>query len=380
MIRGFLGAALAAALASGGLAAAPSAQAADLGVYKGAGPTGASGVPKFESWVGRKVPRALDFFSMYTWTDLLSTAIWSAKAWSPANGKTWKMTFAIPMLPNDGVSTLAKGATGQYNATFGQIADALIRNGHADAILRIGWEFNGGWYPWYAGKCTSCYAQYFQQIVTTMRARPGAAFKFDWNPALGYLGFPAEKAYPGDDYVDVIGMDTYNEYWGTDYKTVTPETRWANLMNQDHGLAWHKRFAVAHNKPMSFPEWGTGIRPDGHGGGDDPYFIQQMYSWIVGANVLYHNYWDYPASDYNGQLSNNSKPNAGAMFQQLFGPGNTTTSSTTTTTTTTTTTPTTPPAPSTTPGASTTPTTTVTTPTTAPTPTTQPGGRRRKNG
>ena len=318
-MRGFLGAALAAALAIGGMAAAPSARAADLGVYKGAGPTGATGVPKFESWLGRKVPRALDFFSMYTWTDLLSTAIWSAKAWSPANGKTWKMTFAIPMLPNDGVSTLAKGATGQYNATFGQIADALIRNGHADAILRIGWEFNGGWYPWYAGKCTSCYAQYFQQIVTTMRARPGAAFKFDWNPALGYLGFPAEKAYPGDAYVDIIGQDVYCNWWRDADKD--PKTRWSTMMNQPYGLLWHKKFAAAHGKPMSFPEWATGTRPDGHGCGDDPYFIEQMYAWISSNDVAYHNYWNYPAPDYNGQLSKGRYPNAGAAFLKLFGRG-----------------------------------------------------------
>jgi hypothetical protein len=71
---------------------------------------------------------------------------------------------------------------------------------------------------------------------------------------------------------------------------------------------------------MSFPEWGTGTRPDGHGGGDDPYFIQQMASWIASANVLYHDYWDYPASDYNAKLSDNHQPNAGAMFRQLFGP------------------------------------------------------------
>jgi hypothetical protein len=320
MMRSLLGAALAAAIGLGGLAAAPSAGAADLGVYKGAGPNGTAGVPLFENWLGRKIPRALDFFSMYTWTDLLSTAIWSAKAWSPANGQPWKMTFAVPMLPNDKVSTLAKGATGQYNATFAQIADALIRNGHADAILRIGWEFNGGWFPWTATKCTSCYIGYFRQIVTTMRARPGAAFKFDWNPALGYLQFPSDKAYPGDAYVDIIGMDVYNEYWGSDYKTITPQARWASLMNQDHGLAWHKSFATAHKKPMSFPEWATGTRPDGHGGGDDPYFIQQMYYWIASSNVRYDDYWDYPASDYNGQLSNNSKPKAGAMFRKMFGP------------------------------------------------------------
>jgi hypothetical protein len=101
ILRGFLAGALAATMGLG-IVKAPAAGAAGLGAYKGPGPTGASKMPTFESWLGRKMPRALDFFSLYTWSDLLSTSIYAAKAWSPANGKYWKMTFSIPMLPNNG--------------------------------------------------------------------------------------------------------------------------------------------------------------------------------------------------------------------------------------------------------------------------------------
>lgn len=99
----------------------------------------------------------------------------------------------------------------------------------------------------------------------------------------------------------------------------TPEQVWNWLLNQPYGLKWQRDFALAHGKSISFPEWGTGTRPDGHGGGDDPYFLSHMADWIAANPVAYHIYWDYPAPDYNGRLSDGSQPAAGAVFLQKFG-------------------------------------------------------------
>ncbi len=296
-----------------GLLAIAPAQASlyDLGVYKGGGDYQL--VPNFETWMGAQVPRALDFYSSSTWTDLQDNA-WLLNSWK---GKRWAMTFSIAMLPGDGTGTLAAGAAGSYNAYWTKIAQNLVNAGFGSATLRIGWEFNGGWYKWAASGSPANYATYFQKIVTTMRAVSGANFRFDWCSALGYQQFPAEQAYPGDAYVDVIGTDAYNQSWITNY--TDPIARWQDLYSGNHGILYWIQFARTHNKPISFPEWGTGTRPDGHGGGDDPYFVQQMYNVISTNNVAYHDYWDYPASDYNGQLSNNQYPNAGAMFLQTFG-------------------------------------------------------------
>jgi hypothetical protein len=305
------------ALAAGGLAAGP-AGAAELGTYKGNGLPGRDAMPRFESWLGREIPHALDFFANTTWSDIVSEGAWVTQSW---RGQRWSMTFSIPMLPNDWTISLADGQNGQFNGYFRLIARDLVAKGFGSAIIRLGWEFNGGWYRWAAAQCPSCYAGYWQQIVTTMRAVPGASFRFDWTMALGHQQVPAEKAYPGDDYVDIIGVDVYNDCW--DRSLWTPTKRWANLVNQDHGLQWHADFAAAHHKPISFPEWGTGVRPGypGVGGGDDPYFIEQMHNWIQSHNVAYHDYWDYQAGDYRTQLSNNQYPNAGAAFRRLFGPG-----------------------------------------------------------
>ena len=43
-----------------------------------------------------------------------------------------------------------------------------------------------------------------------------------------------------------------------------------------------------------------------------------MFNWLTTHQVAYHNYWDYPATDFNGQLSNDQYPNSGALFKNLF--------------------------------------------------------------
>jgi hypothetical protein len=315
--RGRLSKALLLSAASLALLSAPGANATlfDLGVYKGGGDYQL--VPNFENWMGAEVPRALDFYSDSSWADLTNNA-WLLNSWK---GQRWAMTFSIAMLPGDGSSTLAAGATGAYNSNWTTIAQNLVNAGFGSATLRIGWEFNGGWYPWAAEVSPSNYAAYWQKIVTTMRAVSGAHFRFDWCVAQGYQQFPAEQAYPGDSYVDVVGIDAYNESWISNY--TDPVARWQDVYNGltsgNHGILFWIQFARTHNKPLSFPEWATGTRPDGHGGGDDPYYIQQMYNVISTNNVAYHDYWDYPASDFNGQLSNNQYPNAGTTFKQTFG-------------------------------------------------------------
>src|SRR6202012_5904186 len=93
----------------------------------------------------------------------------------------------------------------------------------------------------------------------------------------------------------------------------------------NNGLAWFKNLAVAHGKPLTIPEWGT-WNTSSNGGGEDPYFNQQMYNYIQDPanNVAWHIYFDVSASDGNHQISlapsepPTAFPNAAALFMQLF--------------------------------------------------------------
>lgn len=289
-------------------AAAPSQ--ARVGVYKGAGCDGVKGTEAFRQWFGRPPMQTLEFIS---WEVLSAGTTWGVTCWKNAGQKT--VVYSLPMLPDTG-ATLADGAAGKFDELFRNYATKLVAAGYGDTVIRIGWEFNGVWFPWAAEKDPQSYIAYWRRIVKTMRAVPGAAFRFDWCMAGGWTNFLPEEAYPGDAYVDIIGMDFYNV--SIDPRAVTPEQRWDSRMNTRRGLKWHRDFATQHGKPISFPEWGTGLKPDGTGGGDDSYFIEQMAAWMLASNMAYHNYWDHTGG-VNAKLSDNHQPKAGAAFLKAFG-------------------------------------------------------------
>jgi hypothetical protein len=272
-------------------------------------------VKGYGDWLGRPQDRGLDFLSNETWEIIENASGRGTWCWLPTG---LPMTLSVPMLPADGgKSTLAEGATGAYNQHFKVVAENFVKNGQANAIVRLGWEFNFGWYPWAASPDPKSWVLLWRQIVTTMRSVPGQNFKFDWCPGMGQGALDSARVYPGDDYVDIIGMDVYNQIW-VDPRP-TNAWLWTFYTQQWFGMNWQRDLGLAHGKPLSYPEWGTGTRPDGHGLGDDPVFVQSMVDWIASNNVAYFNYWDYDAPDYNAKLSNGNYPLSGAVFKKAYG-------------------------------------------------------------
>lgn len=287
---------------------------AQLATYLGAGCTGRDRLPQFEQWLGRKPDLLVDFLAASSWPDMLSTAQWAGGCWRDWGGR---VVISVPMLPRDGTSTLAAGARGDFDGHIRTLATSLAERGHGHAVIRPGWEFNATWFPWSAVPDPQAFVAYWRRLVSVMRSVPGTQFRFDWCPVLGLGVASPEAAYPGDDVVDFIGADVYNVDWfppGT-----TAAQRWLALRDAPFGLQWHRQFAAARRKPMSYPEWGTGTRPDGHGGGDDAVFMQGMVAWIRSNAVAYHGYWDYPAPDFNARLSDGSQPAAAAVYLAAYG-------------------------------------------------------------
>ncbi|MCR5868797.1 glycoside hydrolase family 26 protein [Aquincola sp. J276] len=293
--------------------AAVSVQAhALIGTYQGSGCTGRDRLVQHESWLGRPVDLVLDGPAQDSWKSLVATTGWLARCWAPTGRQ---LVISLPMLPADG-STLSGGAQGDYDDHFRQVAQILRDQGQSGAIIRIGFEFNARWFRWNSLKEPQVWVAYWRRIVATMREVPDTRFRFDWSPIVGAGAASPEPAYPGDDVVDLIGADVYNGNWNPE---LTPQQRWELLRDAPFGLKWHERFAAAHGKPMSFPEWGTGTRPDGHGGGDDPLFMSRMVEWIAAHPVAYHIYWDYRARDYDGKLSDGRQPQSEAVFLKAYG-------------------------------------------------------------
>jgi hypothetical protein len=302
------------ALAAALLAAAGKAGATEIGAYRGPGCDGRKAMGEFEALIGRKVERTVDALNAESWHEMRRSIPWIVKCWA---GSGIELTLSVPMLPRDGSGTLREGAEGAYDTVFLTTAHALVRNGLEDAVIRIGWEFNGEWMPWAASKDPESFKRYFRRIVEKMRSVHGQKFQFEWCPNHGRHAMDPTEAYPGDDVVDIIGMDIYAETW--DASTRDPHARFQYFLDQPFGLKWHRDFARERGKPLSYPEWGVGDKTGGGGVGDDPVFIAGMADWFAEVKPLYQSYWDVRAHDYNARMSDFQFPKASAMFQRRFG-------------------------------------------------------------
>ena len=282
-----------------------------LGVY--AGEANPFGVATFGLQTGTMPTYATDYLNKGGgWAAMDGAA--NVTAWSPTR---YRLVLGVPILP--GVGTLAQGATGAYNQYFTTLGENLVADKEANAILRLGWEFNGNWFTWSVATWADAanFVAFWRQIVTTMRAVPGEKFKFLWNPnAPSPTTYTPAQAYPGNAYVDYVGTDVYDNYWGTPF---TPSAAWIHQLDQQWGLDWLSAFAVEHNKPIAIPEWSDEYRTDGHGLGDDPTFVDNMADWFVTNDVAFANVWSYDtSSSYRNNLLDGTFPNALAKFRTDF--------------------------------------------------------------
>jgi len=263
-----------------------SASSPTLGLYSGSATVSATN--SFSTWLGSPVTYATDYVDYTkTWMDV-STPSWLINAWSPwvAAAPNRRLVIGVPLLINSAAGQLSAGAAGSFDGYFRTLAQNLVSNHLGSSVLRLGYEMNHTGNPWYAGSDPASFNSYFARTVTVMRSVPGAAFTFDWNPLAGIEGGSSlttfDSFYPGDAYVDVIGLDNYDIKWGD--STSTPAQRWSWMLSRPLGLNDHAAFAAAHNKPMSFPEWGLyAAGTSMGGGGDNPYYIAQMASWSQGS-------------------------------------------------------------------------------------------------
>ncbi len=261
-----------------------------------------SNVEAFEQWLGRSGLLALDYMRGDGWSNFIGTAKWLPGFWWQ-NNHNRNLVWSV-QLTMAGTS-LAQITSGLEDDAFRYVA-AQIARAQPNAIIRIGWEANGDWFPWSAanGKQTD-YINAFRHVAAIFKAAsPG--FRIDWCVNFGPTNVPADQIYPGDDVVDIIGMDIYDT---NPMSKTDPAAAWQNYLNSPYGLNWHKQFAAAHGKPMSYPEWGVGKE------GDNPAFVTGMANWIKDNNVLYSDYWNTNAS-YPGMLSNGQYPQSAAAFRR----------------------------------------------------------------
>ncbi len=304
---------------------------AKLGVY--AGPTNIAGVNSVGTLLGHQIPYAMDFLNGTSWATITANT-YPLQNWLNSG---YSMIWGVDILPgtyspdsnisnvNGSAYGLSQGAAGNFNGYFKTVAQNMVSDGYGNSIIRLGWEFNGGWFPWAANGSAANFVLYWQNIVNSMRSVTGQHFLFEWNPTLGDQGVgDLATYYPGNNYVDIIGEDVYDVNWNN-YPGCTGE--WQVMLNETYGLNWFASFAAQQGKQMAFPEWGLGFgtaavncgtltNTGGQtGGGDDAYFVQQMVNYINTHNFIEATVWD----EGSGAIPNTSQyPNATAAFVSGF--------------------------------------------------------------
>jgi hypothetical protein len=244
-----------------------------------------------------------------------------AQAWT---GTAYTLSLGVPIIPTDPAGrpqgTLASGAAGAYDAHFTTLAETLVAAGESNAYLRLGWEFDGGWNAWKATTPSSerNFAAYFRHIVAAMSTVPGAHFRFVWNPdadAFNSTGYNVALAYPGNAYVNDIGIDIYDQSW---VAPLTPADAWTETTLPS--LTAAEAFANRRDKPVAVTEWGTAIRSDGHGLGDDPLYVTDMIAWIrdPAHHVAFELYFDYEGRGTDSTITGGRFPRSLAAFKLAF--------------------------------------------------------------
>ncbi len=298
-------------------------QAVKFGVFRGGSP---EEVDKFAKWSGHDVQYAMDYSTRTTW-DEIAHPQYMLDIWKNTN---YRMVYGTAMLPTgDKTATMAAGARGAYDQYFTSLANDLVAAGQGDAIIRLGWEFNvpeSRWHPTSSDR----FIRYWQHIVKAMRSAPGAEnLQFDWNVSVGGPNFDPRLYYPGSDYVDYVGVDIYDISWAENSypfpatcdatcKQHAREAAWNDKVNGRYGLSTWAGFARAVGRPMSLPEWGLWERPDGHGGGDNAYFVQQMTNFIADPQnkVAYQAYFEFDVGE-GGRHELAGMPEAGAAYRKV---------------------------------------------------------------
>jgi hypothetical protein len=235
--------------------------------------------------------------------------------------------------------SLGACARGDYNGHYANIARALLAAGLTHVSIRLGYEWDGNWFPWGtglqgSGSVTSSgpggtaleYAACFKQFDSAIQAVAKTSSKPQYwrmvmNPIHDTFGaMPTQLQQVVDaaggkrasgGSIDIMGVDIY------DYPTRN---------NFDSRMQASIAFAKRNGMPLSVPEWGVGGDSTAEPAVDNAgvTFVQGMSKYFGDPtnNILYGSYFNC-ASGCAGlhSLIAPNNPNSRQTFISAFGNG-----------------------------------------------------------
>ena len=256
----------------------------------------------FGYWRAAHTDVALTYTARGEWSDI--TAPWHLQTWKAA---PQTLALSMPFWPEGKGYTLAQCKAGQFDTHWQQFGQNVKAAGMGNKIIvRLAWEFTGGWVEW-AARNPADFAACWRRVVTAAeRSAPALRWELVGNRGPSPLGIDPKAAYPGDAYVDIIGVDSYDGY-----PPVTNETNWQTQYAGTQGLKYYADWARARGKRFSVPEWGLypGTAWKGNGGGDNALYMQKMFGFFrQNASIMaYEAYFNEDDPYQAGALQLNPK-------------------------------------------------------------------------
>jgi hypothetical protein len=146
-------------------------------------------------------------------------------------------------------------AAGKQDAYLRRQADAVRAFGKP-VFIRLDWEMNATWYPQWnvPAVSASAFIAAWRHVYDVFQSENATNAAFVWcvNVWQGPGKTEDSAWYPGDAYVDWIGVDGYPQSASADY-----------LLNGPDGLNALARYAASRGKPLMLAEWAPQLpQPD----------------------------------------------------------------------------------------------------------------------
>jgi len=227
----------------------------------------------------QELGRHLDVLTVYdgfSWGQPLPTALLAA---AEAADCTPQLTWE-PWEPGAGeqqpaytAAEIAGGRYDNYVSSWAKQAAAYDRSFQ----LRFAHEMNGDWYPWSVGSPGGSPADYvaaYRRVRGIFDDAGADRVEWVWNPNVIVNGNvdAISQCYPGDDFVDIVGIDGYNFGNQAGHQWIEP----AELFGSTLDLVTK----LAPDKPVWITEVGCADI-----GGDKARWITDFFTWLASTDI-----------------------------------------------------------------------------------------------